>query len=27
MGPLGLELDYERIKAERPNIAEMLSAQ
>ena len=27
MGPLGLQLDYERIKAERPNIAEMLSAQ
>ena len=27
MGPLGLELDYERIKAERPNIAELLSAQ
>ena len=27
MGPLGLELDYERIEAERPNIAELLSAQ
>jgi len=27
MGPLGLELDYERIKAARPNIAETLSAQ
>ena len=27
MGPLGLQLDYERIKAERPNIAELLSAQ
>lgn len=27
MGPLGLQLDYERIKAERPNIAETLSAQ
>ena len=26
MGPLGLQLDYERIKAERPNIAELLSA-
>ena len=24
LGPLGLELDYERIKATRPNIAEML---
>ena len=27
MGPLGLQVDYERIKAERPNIAELLSAQ
>lgn len=27
MGPLGLQLDYERIKAERPNMAELLSAQ
>lgn len=27
LGPLGLEVDYERIRAERPNIAETLSAQ
>ncbi len=27
MGPLGLQLDYERIQDERPNMAELLSAQ